>query len=124
MVTRQALEMFAQKVAGLPGQTIWLVGPTTMGGGGVTVIVWQACTELLQSSTAVQQRVITNGQRALVTAVKLMVTLVSQRSKAVTEPGAGTSAKQRYDWLPGTPTSTGGSVSSSRMVWLHCERLP
>jgi len=46
-VPEEALEMVAQKVAGWPGQTIRLVGPVTVGGGGETVMVWQAWTELL-----------------------------------------------------------------------------
>src|SRR5262245_62276963 len=57
------------------------------------------------------------GQMPLVVLVNVTVTLVSQLSVAVTTGGAGKSRRHWKVRLVGTPTSTGGVVSSTVLVW-------
>src|SRR6185503_3026365 len=75
--------------------------------GGVMSCTRMVCTPtamLVQSSVAVQVRVISSGQVPLVTETSVTVTLVSQLSVAVTGGGAGTEERHSKTWLVGTPT--------------------
>src|SRR6266850_1852972 len=72
---------------------------------------------LKQKSRATQVRVMTAGQRPLVTAEKVTIGFVSRLSVGVTLAGAGASTRHWKFVLAGTPTSTGGIVSSTVMTW-------
>src|SRR6266850_1647706 len=71
---------------------------------------------LKQKSRATQVRVMTAGQRPLVTAEKVTIGFVSQLSVAVRLAGDGTSTRHWKLVLAGTPTGTGGIVSSTEMT--------
>ena len=96
-----------------------MVGTPTSTGGIVsrTVTVRTAVTVFVQASTAVHVRVMIVGQLPLVTLTKVGVT-GPQLSVAVTAGTAATSAKHCTDAFPGNPTSTGGIVSLTVIVWI------
>src|SRR5258705_9902671 len=83
-----------------------------------TVIVWRVVVMLLQKSRATHVRVTIAGHSPLVTAENVTTGFVSQLSVAVTLAGAGTLARHCTVIASGTPTSAGGIVSSTVMIWV------
>ncbi len=88
-----------------------------------TVIVCDSWLTLPQASVAVQVRVMVYGQPSVADSAKVTTGALSQLSVAVTVGTAGM-ASQLTVTSAGTPSSTGGVVSSTVTVWVAVVTLP